>query len=438
MNKNIKTSEVVFRKDLYPRIQHNQEKAQEYAQNIGSLPPIEVNQHNELIDGFHRWTAHKLNGLDDISVIVTQTASDNELLELAITRNNAHGLQMSQPDKKKIGIRLYSAASMEERGAMKDRLPKLLSVSSSVFYAWVADIDSAEIEERNRAILEMHLRCHTQEEIAKAVGMKHTSISRILCEILDLEKCTKLTEKAKGQVILPDDVARAEFGGFAMPLYNVWSFGKKTNETSHFGNTEQRIVENLLWLYTKPLDVVVDPFGGGGSTLDVCANRLRRCWISDRKPKAGMEDKLRVLDVCEDLPSVPWKDVSLVYLDPPYWRQAAGQYSEDKADLANMPLDEFTEKMVGIVRRFSEKMDAGTIALIIQPTQWKAEPKGSFADHVFDIVKGVQKTKKLVLENRVSCPYSTEQCTPQMVDWAKENKKLLVLSRELIIWKVSK
>jgi hypothetical protein len=30
---------------------------------------------------------------------------------------------------------------------------------------------------------------------------------------------------------------------FTPPLYNVWSFSKKTNEVEHFGNSEQRIVE---------------------------------------------------------------------------------------------------------------------------------------------------------------------------------------------------
>jgi hypothetical protein len=147
------------------------------------------------------------------------------------------------------------------------------------------------------------------------------------------------------------------------------------------------------------------------------------------------------MDACEELPSLNkrWSDVSLVYLDPPYWKQAENEYSSDSADLANMTLDEFTEKMVGVVRRFGEKMrDGSVIALIIQPTQWRAEPKGSFADHVFDIVQGVSKSKRLTVENRVSCPYSSEQCTPQMVTWAKENKKLLVLSRELTVWKVSK
>jgi hypothetical protein len=151
-----------------------------------------------------------------------------------------------------------------------------------------------------------------------------------------------------------------------------------------------------------------------------------------------MEDKLRTMDVCNELPPLHkrWSDVSLTYLDPPYWRQAAGEYSDDAEDLANMPLEQFTESMVSIVKRVAAKQSKGVIALIIQPTQWRSEVKGDFTDHIFDIIQGVCKVKNLRLENRVSVPYSSEQCTPQMVNWAKENRKLLVLSRELIIWRI--
>jgi sulfur transfer protein SufE len=54
------------------------------------------------------------------------------------------------------------------------------------------------------------------------------------------------------------------------PIYNVWKQQTKTDGSSHFGNSEVRWVDNLLYLYTKPFDVVVDPFAGGGSTIDVC------------------------------------------------------------------------------------------------------------------------------------------------------------------------
>ena len=49
--KEIAVSEVVFREDLYPRLETSALTVQKYAEDLDVLPPIEVNQHNELIDG---------------------------------------------------------------------------------------------------------------------------------------------------------------------------------------------------------------------------------------------------------------------------------------------------------------------------------------------------------------------------------------------------
>jgi hypothetical protein len=51
-------------------------------------------------------------------------------------------------------------------------------------------------------------------------------------------------------------------------IYNIWKQQEKTKGSEHFGNSEVRWLDNLLYLYTKPFDVVIDPSAGGGSTID--------------------------------------------------------------------------------------------------------------------------------------------------------------------------
>jgi DNA modification methylase len=102
-----------------------------------------------------------------------------------------------------------------------------------------------------------------------------------------------------------------------------------------------RWLDNLLYLYTQPFDVVIDPFAGSGSTIDLCKRRFRRYWVSDRKPVIERAHEIREHDITAGLPKLPrWQDVALVYLDPPYWKQAEGEYSNDPEDLGNMPLAE--------------------------------------------------------------------------------------------------
>jgi len=227
---------------------------------------------------------------------------------------------------------------------------------------------------------------------------------------------------------------------FTPPIYNVWKLQTKTNKVDHFGNSEPTWLENLLYLYTNPAGIVVDPFAGSGSTIDVCKKRGRRYFVSDRKPIVEREHEIRKHNLIDEtgavqMPSVPrWKDVELVYLDPPYWKQSEKKYSEHPSDLGNMDLDTFNKALAGIIGAFAKKLKNGGkkyIALIIQPTQWNA-PDRKYTDHVVDMITSV----KLPVHMRYSVPYESQQCNAQMVNWAKENKGCLVLTREIIVWEV--
>jgi hypothetical protein len=97
-----------------------------------------------------------------------------------------------------------------------------------------------------------------------------------------------------------------------------------------------------------------------------------------------------------------------------------------------MPLEQFTEALIGIINGFTKKLKPGAvIALLMQPTQWNA-PQRRFTDHVADMIRAI----KLPIDYRIQCPYESQQCNAQMVEWAKENREWLVISRELLIWRV--
>ena len=329
---------IKFRDDLYPRFKHDPVLVQKYAQDLELLPPIEINQHDELIDGFHRWTAYKTNEVHDIPVIVTQTASDAELLRLAIQANSKHGWQLNEKDKKAAAVRLYASAT----GLTKKEIAAALSVNMRSVQRYLSDIDKQVQQQQKQQVFDLYMSCHTQQEIADKLDIPRVTTLDIIKTIVE-----------NGQLSHFDNsLAFDKDQDFKPPLYNVWNFGKVSNEVSHFGNSEQRIVDNLLYLYTNPLDIVLDPFAGGGSTIDVCLKRSRRYYVSDRKPIPARADQIRPLDVVQSLPDLGnrWSEVSLTYLDPPYWRQALNKYSQDAEDLANMSLEDFTDNLVSGAR----------------------------------------------------------------------------------------
>ena len=157
--------------------------------------------------------------------------------------------------------------------------------------------------------------------------------------------------------------------------------------------------------------------------------------MSDRRPIVEREDQIRSLDIVKQLPPLDkrWSDVSLTYLDPPFWKQTEGKYSNDAEDLANMSIEDFNKNLSSVIKKIARKQSKGVIALLLQPTQWNA-PDKEFIDHIHDLIR-LTNTKRLKLINRISCPYSSQQYNPQMVEFAKNNKMLLVLTRELIVWK---
>ena len=425
--KKVKLSKIEYNEFIYPRIKgHNPSKVQEYELNLTSIEEskkfITVDANYRLLDGRHRHLAYLKNadGKDiDVMVYVREdVVSDMDAKIAGIEYNNSHGQQLSQLDKRKNAVDLYLA------GKSEDDICKILAISKKTLGRSVKDIKDSEKAERKEKIMDMYMSCYTQQEIADAVGLSKSVVIEQTKEWSEMDNCPKPTKLS------------AEYNdGFEPPLYNIWTFGKKTNEVSHFGNSEVRIVDNLLYLYTNPFGIVVDPFGGGGSTIDICKKRLRRYFVSDRKPIIEREKDIRKLDITESLPEFNnrWSEVELVYLDPPYWKQAENQYSKDKEDLANQSIEDFNENLSSVINGFAKKMKKGShIALIIQPTQWKSENK-KFTDHVFDMCTMAEGVS---IKTRIQAPYSTQQCTPQQVIWAKENKELLVLSREVIVFEV--
>jgi len=251
----IAVKDVVFRDDTYPRLKTDPITVQKYAEDLTVLPPIEINQHNELIDGWHRWTAHRKMDAENILCRVTATKSDAELLELAIARNASHGLQLSQEDKKNMAMKLYHMTPEKERTEKKKELEKILSVSERTITRWTSRIDKDAKERRDQRIFDDWLACSTEGEIAKEENVTQQTVNEVVSQI-------SATLPKSGKVL--SDFSDADF---QVPIYNVWKQQEKTSGSSHFGNSESRWLENLLYLYTNPFDIVIDPFAGGGSTI---------------------------------------------------------------------------------------------------------------------------------------------------------------------------
>lgn len=402
--KKINANEIVFREDLYPRFEPSQSTIQKYSDSVDHLPPIKLNQNNILIDGFHRWKAHLLAGVQEIPYEVIETESDKHLKQLAYETNSNHGIQLKSDEKKRFAQEMYGQITEEA-------LAKILSVSTRTIARWTENQAKAQKEEQNRMIVDLYLKAwNTQQSIADILGVDKKTVSNIINK--SVENMTNVKNSTN----------------FKPELYNIWKLDKQDNERKHFGAFPVHFMRNLLHYHTEPLDIVYDPFGGGGTTADVCREMFRRYYLTDRKVIPGREKDIREHDIKNGLPDDLQKP-KMVFLDPPYWSQAEGMYSNDSDDLGNMSLDDFNESMANLFDEISARK-IEKIALVIQPTQYK---NGfNWTDHIFDFHKMIPKYE---IEMRYILPYSTQQYNAQMVDKAKEMNVCLGLNRDLVVWR---
>ena len=403
-----KVSEIVYREDLYPRFKPNASAIQEYAENTDRLPPIEIDQHNILIDGYHRWKAFQTAKLEDIPVFVTTVKSEAELERLAVERNSTHGQQLTTEEKKSYAIKWWDVVPVDEICAS-------LSISAKTFNRYTKHKQEQKEEQIKQQIYDMWMCCHTQQEIADAVGVSQFSVSGQIAKFIE-----------NGQV---SDINI--FRNFKPEVYTVWSFGKATNEVRHPGNIPPEIIDNLLYYYTQPFDIIFDPFGGGGSTIDKCLERKRRYYVSDLTPIPARDQEIRQWDITTGLPDdLPVPD--MVFLDPPYWKQAEGKYSDGETDLSNMDLDLFLDTIGNIARDTKRKWGGnrpdGKLAIIIGPYQkdWKQ------TDLAFMCYERIAKYLSPVI--RIQVPYSTQVHGGVYVKAAQDGKQMLYLYRDLMVF----
>ena len=116
-------------------------------------------------------------------------------------------------------------------------------------------------------------------------------------------------------------------------------------DKGYIGATPSWVVWQLLQRYTREGDIVLDPMCGSGTTLDVCADLLRKGLGFDLNPQRDDIDfaDARRLPIQND-------SVDFVFIDPPYSTHV--DYSDDPACIG--------------------KLDAGAPFSIVPPTGAKS------------------------------------------------------------------
>jgi len=224
----------------------------------------------------------------------------------------------------------------------------------------------------------------------------------------------------------PKRVKRWEPPNFREETTTVWSFKQRgdwaTHDSRYRGNWSPYIPRNVILKYSKPGDLVLDYFVGGGTTAIEAKLLGRRCIARDINPGAvgitlenlrfsppqriipGLiyEPEVSVGDA-RDLSDIPSDSVDLICAHPPY----AGiiSYSSGvEGDLSRVPVPQFLEEMQKVAREsYRVLKPGGKCALLLGDARKRKQviPIGFQAIKVFLSAGFI--LKELIIKRQHNC-----------------------------------
>ena len=151
-------------------------------------------------------------------------------------------------------------------------------------------------------------------------------------------------EQSKGKIDIEEEIPLLEsttFWDFPRQSYGLTPKGNN----KYAGVTPALIIYNMIWRYTNPGDLVVDPMCGSGTTIDVCREEKRKA--------IGYDIHSTRSDIIQnDARSIPLDDnsVDMIFIDSPYGDNI--KYNEAPQNIGNISSEseEFYDELEKVMK----------------------------------------------------------------------------------------
>lgn len=163
----------------------------------------------------------------------------------------------------------------------------------------------------------------------------------------------------------------------------LWDFSKQSygvnskGDNKYAGVTPALVIYNLLWKYTEPGDLVVDPMCGSGTTIDVCKEEKRRVKGFDIN---SVRDDIEEADA-RALPIDP-NTVDMVFVDSPYGDNI--DYNEHPHDIGKISseTERFYDELENVMVEAKRILRKGKVLAWLIGDQWE---RGKFTPVGFEV-----------------------------------------------------
>lgn len=167
-----------------------------------------------------------------------------------------------------------------------------------------------------------------------------------------------------GEIDIDDEIPVLEattFWDFPRQSYGLTPKG----DNKYAGVTPALIIYNLIWRYTDPGDLVVDPMCGSGTTIDVCREEGRKAIGYDITPVRPdiIQNDARKIPLAND-------SVDMVFIDSPYGDNV--RYNDHPDNIGNISSEseQFYDELEKVMRESHRILKEGKILGWLIGDQW--------------------------------------------------------------------
>ena len=479
----VRLDEINLDEDIYPRKTFSHKTVEHYVEALKGgavFPPIVVQKVKDndgkekliCIDGWHRVTAYREyykdnNNAKDVTVVDAILWKDtildkNEYLEElrieSARMNLKHGDRLSQEDLRYQLLKIVKERPIERLEGIITELARAFNYDTSYISKLIGEEVRRRKVTRDAQILRLHLLGWKQEEIADMFGLDRSTVSKNVKNLtsqfihiqeqfydkhkpveeiaefygLDITTAWSIILQGKSDLERFSIFGKSEYQDDAPMLYNVWNFAKNDPRLGYYdyaGRIPGQIIMNLLYYYTEQEELVVDPMAGSGTTVDACLIMNRRCRAYDIAPT---RKDIKQWDLNNGLPDEAM-NCDLIILDPPYWDLLKGLYV--KESVSSLDLKGWLEFMHKTsINCYNALKEGGEVALIIGMKDDTTNNDNRFYDLPYYCMKLFESAGFKEVQ-RISIPLTTQVKSHHDVEYAKKNRIMLNINRDLIVYR---
>ncbi len=381
----------------------------------GILQPIVIRPDGTILSGHRR---HQAATILDIQEVPTQTVTDGDDRLLIIEYNRYRAKTVSETMREAaliMEVQSEQAAARRARAGMsRDAVSDEPKGKASEFVSEAVGMNTRTFEKARSLYVAAQSNENAKAKLEK-VDRGELSIHAAY------KSLRKLEEAPPDENTIPDIIR----------FYTCWQFAENDPRFGipHPGRIPGQIPANIIYYFTEPGDLVVDPMAGGGSTIDAGEFLGRRVIGYDVAPR---RPDIIHHDISTGYPAEA-HGAQLIFMDPPYWNMKDEGYSD--ASSSRLGLDEFMSWYEKLMFDSARTVRVGGFVALIIMSQYFRLPD-DYADGYIDwgfITQDMLRKAGLRPWSRIGVVQPTSQYSGFDVVAAKKGKYMMPNLADIII-----